>query len=71
MDPQTILSRFYTKDEITSCSELTPHHHHHNHHQTHDRYDDASSVVLNLQEVELWHKFNHVTNEMIVTKSGR
>lgn len=64
--PQTILSRFFAKEEITDCTELTPHHHHH------DRYDDPSAtVVLNLQEVELWNKFNQVTNEMIVTKSGR
>lgn len=61
MESQTILSRFYaTKEEITSCD--------HHHTATHHSYD---TVVLNLQEVDLWNKFNQVTNEMIVTKSGR
>lgn len=28
-------------------------------------------MTLILQDFELWQKFNSVTNEMIVTKSGR
>ena len=58
MEQHTILSRFYTKEEITSCEHASSEH----------SYD---TVILNLQEVDLWNKFNQVTNEMIVTKSGR
>ena len=60
----SLLQRFFTKGEITSCREE----------HLSDGGPEAhacSTVVLNLQEVDLWNKFNHVTNEMIVTKSGR
>lgn len=56
MESHTILSRFYAKEEMSSCG-------------TGDHSYDV--VLLNLQEVDLWNKFNQVTNEMIVTKSGR
>lgn len=28
-------------------------------------------LLVTLEDAELWRKFQHITNEMIVTKSGR
>ena len=32
---------------------------------------DRHSINMTLQDAELWQRFHEVTNEMIVTKSGR
>ena len=38
---------------------------------SHHRSSSDEGITLTLQDIDLWSKFNSVTNEMIVTKSGR
>ena len=38
---------------------------------SHHRSSSDQGITLTLQDIDLWSKFNSVTNEMIVTKSGR